>query len=428
MVSLKDKNFWFYVGLLLITISCFPFNNYGLGSAKAISIFPFIIYLLGLLFRKVFSLSRNAFFELFWVVLLLFVSYVICIVRNLTFVGFNAAISMWVTYFVSILSVLNFIKSAEKKEIILMFRCILKSFKIALIFGLVEMFYFYIAKIDLLSKILSLFLRDEVFLGQNRLQFSFGEPSEAGLFVCCLLIPTIFALRRLGYKFTSNDKISIILIFALITFFSRSSTYYVLLGTLVMTYFFISSKKKVYIKVFLISIAVLAYTSISMINLNSIANRNNIRILKLFTNKEDAMKGDGSSAVRTGLWIIAIDMFRNNVVCGVGWGNFGESFDQYYQSLDDIYKNSEMHSKLGDKTQQSYSIVSTSLAEGGLLGLVWLLLLLGRIRYRGDYSKYFAPTFLVAIMQNMFIYVPGLILVYVLLSNKKINNLLCLKE
>lgn len=154
------------------------------------------------------------------------------------------------------------------------------------------------------------------------------------------------------------------------------------------------------------------------------ANNNNIRILKLFTNGYDAFKDDNSSGVRFGLWVISYDIFTSRPIFGTGWGNFGFCFSHAYMHLDELLVNNEMTNKMGDITQQTYSIISTAFVEGGLVGAFWLMTLFMRLQWHSKYAIIFIPVFLFSLLQSMLIYEPATIVQFFILSNKKINNIL----
>ncbi len=427
-LSICNDNFFFYIGLLLITFNTFPFMNYGMGASKALSILPFTLYLMSSIVKGSLFMNRTLIKDFFYIILLLAISFSISVTEFHDTTGSMAAVSMWMVYIIVFLCLATFMCSANENEIYTALHCVYTSFKISFWFGLAEVIFFYIADIEAISQFIQLFVRDDMYLSNGRLQFNFGEPGDAGRILVCLFIPLIYALHRMGYKFKLKDKAFIVSLFLMEAFFAASVTFFCLIAVFVCSLIIIKYWKKKKTRFFLIALfAITGVFVVYAVNSNEMyrfANNNNIRILKLFTNGYDAFKSDNSSGVRFGLWKISCDIFTSRPVFGTGWGNFGQCFPHFYMYLDEILANNEMTNKLGNLTQQTYSIISTAFAEGGLVGVLWLVTLIARLQWRSKYAMIFIPVFLFSLFQSMFIYEPATITQFFMLSDKKINNIL----
>ena len=62
----------------------------------------------------------------------------------------------------------------------------------SLVFGFLECILIYAGQNTIFSSFLSLFLRDDTYLG-NRLQFNFQEPSSCAIMLLCFYIPTLYS-------------------------------------------------------------------------------------------------------------------------------------------------------------------------------------------------------------------------------------------
>lgn len=411
---------FFYLACLLVTFEIFPFHEYGLGSGKSLSTIPCVLYIVQLLIEHNFSLPKNCKTEFLCILALLLVSLFRGFFVYDDLVGISTSLSMWGSYAIYIVCFHSFIKDANKHKIVNMFRCILCSFKISLLFGILELIYFNIKTLSFIRSFILLFVRDEMYIDGGRLQFNFGEAGSGGVLIVGLFSLTIYSLIKLGYKFTRYDKIEIILIYVIEGLFAMSVTFWATFLLFLLSYFF-SSKRRVSYKVMFIA-GVLFLTMVSSLSLisNSVVY-SRIEKLTRFQNS-NSFDGENSSATRFALWYISYEMFRDNYLLGVGWGNFAMEYPKYYKSLPMYLNTQEMTNKLSSKTHQSYSIFSTALVEGGVLGIFWLFLFYRRLWPNNRYRKIFVPIYLIFCFQIIIIYKFESLLIALILSDKKINR------
>lgn len=423
----NSSHFLFYLGMILITFNIFPFQYYGLGASKALSMIPLILYDIQKLLEKKYSLPPSFILEIVIIIILILVSSFIGVFVLNSLDGTSTAISMWGSYIIIFLAFNSFISQADGNDVKLMLECIFFSFKISFVFGVLEVLNFTIIRNDIIVKIIRLFVRDDLYLSQGRLQFNFGEPGDAGAIIVILLIPVVYFLKKKNYKFSLFEIFTITGIFLMEGFFAQSGSYASLLIVFFITIVVVKlgelKKKIVYFIPLALTISVILFF-VSQIDWAAIATENNVRLLKLATEKSDAFADDNSSGVRIGMWVVSFEVWKNHYLLGTGVGNFGYFFNEGIQALDAVYFNSEMVGKTDMNLQQTYSIVSTAFVEGGVLGCVWLFIFLRKLQWRNKTMEYYIPSFLVSLLQNMVIYQPVFCLVYFMLSNKKIVKLL----
>lgn len=423
----NSSHFLFYLGMILITFNIFPFQDYGLGASKALSMIPLILYDIQKLFEKKYILPSSFVKEIIIIIMLILISSFIGVFVLDSLDGTSTAISMWGSYVIIFFAFNTFISQADGYDVKLMLECIFFSFKISFVFGVLEVIQFTIFNDETILEIIRLFVRDDVYLRQGRLQFNFGEPGDAGTIIVLLLIPVVYFLKKNDYKFSKFEIIVIIGIFLMEAFFSKSGSYVSLLIVFLVAFLIIKlanlRKKMIFFIPFMLTIVIILFF-ISQVDWSTIAHDNDVRLLKLATERSDAFAGDNSSGVRFGMWVISFEVWKNHYLLGTGVGNFGYFFKEGIQVLDLVYFNSEMFDKMDMNLQQTYSVISTALVEGGILGCVWLILFFKKIQWKDKTMLYFIPPFLVSLLQNMVIYQPVFCLVYFMLSNKKIIRLL----
>lgn len=419
---------FFYLACLLVTFEIFPFHNYGLGTGKSLSVIPCLFYFVYNLFIKRLSIPKYFRVELACIFILLMSSLLNDIFVYDDFVGITTSLNMWGLYIIYFLCFQTFMLKAEKSKIINMFRCILASFKISLFFGILEFIYFHIAHISFLKSFVSLFVRDEMYLNSERMQFNFGEPSSCGLFVALLLPLTIYSLAKLGYIFTKIEKIEIVLIFIGSAIFSKSASFWSVFAIMILSLFIFSGiVKKISLKKILITaifgvVAIISFSYVSKLNVfTRIENLTKVQ-------SNSSFEGDNSSATRFALWYISYEMFKDNYIWGIGWGNFALEYPNYYKSIPYYMDTLELSNKLRNKQHQSYSIYSTALAEGGVVGLIWLLLFFKRLWPDTKYKKFFVFVYLFLCLQIIIIYKFECLLIAFILANNKINKLISLSN
>ena len=399
-----------YLSLILITFDTFPFNRYGMGSAKAISIIPIIFFIvlnipniLRLRYKKI------EIMEIILMIFLLLVSFFMGKFIYNDMIEFKATISMFSVYLTTVFSIRIFFKNANKEKILKLFKSIYYSFNISLFFGILEFVYFYIFKSEIIYKFLMLFLRDDMYLKGRRLQFNFGEPSTASIIIPCLFIPTILIMRKLGYRFTKIDKFKIVT-FLVLSIFTQSTTYYLIMSLLIILYLLFYNNnlniKKFIIATIAIAIAISGYVFINSTTFKNYSQTSDNRAIKLIGNLE-SIQSDESFQVRGAMWKISIMGWKQKPITGYGWGYFKYAYVDNFNDLSSLEKNNrENQSKLYMDNLQSYSIYSTSMVEGGILGIIWIIIMMvpAYINTKKNIIKPFLITFLVSALQGMVIY------------------------
>lgn len=415
---------FFYLAMYLITFDIFPFYRYGLGSGKALSLLPLIVYL----FLKLpqIRISKYQIIDFSFILILLILSFLISMNAFNDITGTMQAVSMWLTYAITILAFSHFIYSADREKIKKMLLCIFRSFYISLFFGLLELFYFHISSFSFIKSFITLFVRDGMYLEGGRLQFNFGEPGSMGTMIVCLFIPSVLFLRKLKYNFSIFDKILILGIFVL-SFYSISITYILTLIVLSCTYYAlykIKSKVKLFFFItFFVGILIGFNTLINSPFFYTMAMQNDSRILKLLLPSENN-QNDDSSLVRTALWDIAVISYKERPVLGYGWGNFKYAFMDNYMKTEIGPLPDEFYEKYDQSGLQSYSIYSTALCEGGIIGVIWLLFfIISRYRKTSVFSKPFFITCMFLCIQCIFIYTIPLLLAILIFSEKRIKKI-----
>lgn len=415
---------FFYLAMYLITFDIFPFYRYGLGSGKALSLLPLIVYL----FLKLpqIRISKYQIIDFSFILILLILSFLISMNAFNDITGTMQAVSMWLTYAITILAFSHFIYSADREKIKKMLLCIFRSFYISLFFGLLELFYFRISSFSFIKSFITLFVRDGMYLEGGRLQFNFGEPGSMGTMIVCLFIPSVLFLRKLKYNFSIFDKILILGIFVL-SFYSISITYILTLIVLSCTYYAlykIKSKVKLFFFItFFVGILIGFNTLINSPFFYTMAMQNDSRILKLLLPSENN-QNDDSSLVRTALWDIAVISYKERPVLGYGWGNFKYAFMDNYMKTEIGPLPDEFYEKYDQSGLQSYSIYSTALCEGGIIGVIWLLFfIISRYRKTSVFSKPFFITCMFLCIQCIFIYTIPLLLAILIFSEKRIKKI-----
>lgn len=415
---------FFYLAMYLITFDIFPFHRYGLGSGKALSLYPLIVYLF--LNLAQIKISRYQIIDFSFIVVLLILSFFISVSTFNDITGTMQAVSMWLTYTITILAFSHFVQLADLERIKRMFLCIFRSFYISLFFGMLEVIYFQIYSISFIKNFITLFVRDGMYLEGGRLQFNFGEPGSMGVMIVCLFIPSILFLRKLKYNFSIFDKILILGIFVL-SFYSISITYILTILVLLCTYYAlykIKSKVKLFFFItFFVGILISFNILINSPFFYTMAIQNNSRILKLLLPSENK-QNDDSSLVRTALWDVAVISYKEQPILGYGWGNFRYAFMNNYMKTEIGPLPDEFYAKYDQSGLQSYSIYSTALCEGGIIGIIWLLFfIISRYRKTSVFSKPFFITCLFLCIQCIFIYTIPLLLSILIFSEKRIKKI-----
>lgn len=410
----------FYLACLLITFNIFPFERYGLGASKSLSVIPALLYTFQGLFQKRLSIPRYFNKQICCLIFLLFVSFFISIFRYNDFSGFRTAIGVWGSYLIIMSSFFIFLSNSNDEDIYNVFRCILYSFRFSFFFGILEAIYFNVLANDTIKQFVMLFVRDGAYFECQRLQLNFGEPSDAGMLLPGLLFPVIIALKNMGYKFQVIDKFVICGNVILVMLFSQSTSFVVVsLFAIIMFYDNKLSKNMVYkILKYSIIISIISggVTIIYYIQALELTEGGIGRFINLVSNPENALSKDQSSATRFGLWVISLDIFKDNIIFGTGLGNFGYEYKFYFDNLDPFLQTPEMYEKTKAMTHQTYSILSTAFVEGGILGILWLYFFLKRIFTRCKEARPFAWIFILISFQNMVVYSFTSCFIYMMIS------------
>lgn len=423
----------FFLALILITFNIFPFEKYGLGSSKPLSLVPLILYVICNVFKYKLYVEKRFILEIVLIILVLLISLGVSTLIYHDYSGFLTAVSMWICYLIIFVSLYYFAYQANREKLKYALLCIYFSFKISFCFGLLELIYFYVVPSDIISEFIQLFVRDDMYLNGKRLQFNFGEPGDSGALIVCLLFPTLIMLKRLGYTFIWRDKVIIGGIILMQTLFSSSVTFIVLLTTYAVFYLYFSYKRlldnsKKWLLFFLLLI--IGFVIVLMKNdvLSNYVDDSDIRILRLLSNSSEALKNDASSATRIGLWVISWDIFKENLFFGCGWGNFGFVFHEALSNMDSLFLTEEMLNKYDQHLLQTYSIISTSMVEGGFVGILWLLVFMSRFRRNIGFVRPFIPVILIYSLQSMIIYNVAICVAIFMLTDRRVQYLIGINE
>ena len=423
----------FYLACLLITFNIFPFERYGMGASKSLSVIPAILYTIQGFFQQRLCIPKYFNKQIYCLILLLSISFFISIFRYNDLSGFRTAIGIWGSYFIIMSSFFIFLSEADDDDIYNMLRCVLYSFRFSFFFGILEAIYFNVVANDAIKQFIMLFVRDGMYLNGQRLQLNFGEPSDAGGLLPGLLFPVIIALKNIGYNFKIIDKIVICGNIILVILFSQSTSFVVVsLFTIIVFYDNKLSKNKLYkfLKYSIIMSIVLfgGATIIFMLQSLDVTEGGIGRFISLISDPENALSNDQSSATRFGLWVASFDIYKDNIIFGTGLGNFGYEFKNHFDNLDPLLQTPEMYAKTKTVTHQTYSIFSTAFVEGGLLGIFWLFLFLKRLFSWCKDVRPYAMVFIIIAFQNMVVYSFTFCFIYVMLTEESIYKSLISRD
>lgn len=437
MINIKLKNLLFndtdslfYIACFLISFNAFPFSNFGLGADKPLSIIPAALYFLKILFSKRLFFRDNIIKQFVLIIILMGISLYLSLNKYYTLVGFNSAVGCWGSYIIYLGIFCSFVHNADDQKIFNMVKCIFCSLWFSLIFGILEFLLLQLHITSIYSIILP-FLRDNAFLESNRIQLNFGESGDAGQLLPGLFLPVILYLKNIKYKFSIWEKIMIVLNFLLLFLYGKSASF-VLVGSFALLLYYDSYLKSFkfyrYIKPIVI-LLIVVFSSFLLFSLSSLVDVEGPigRVARLFVNPEDAFGQDFSTATRIGLWVVTFKMFPSVFLLGTGWGNFGLVYPYYFNKIPPYFMTEEMMDKLGEQVHQTYSIISTSYTEGGLLGIVWLLMFLYPMyKMARKYPKVlpFVLVFIVIALQQMVTYVFAFIMIWLLLTEPKFCKIL----
>lgn len=421
MCTMKHIHFTslFYIGVLLITFDGFPFPKYGLGSAKSLSLIPMGIFLIFNLKNVFVALKKTDKIELFLILILLLISALVGMNRYADISGFEQSVSMWACYIIALLSFRLFIFNANRSSIFKMFKLINRSFTISLVFGILECFLIYAGQNTIFSSFLSLFLRDDNYLG-NRLQFNFQEPSSCAIMLLCFYIPTLYSLKKMGYHFSLFDKTKCIMLFVF-SIAAFSSMFFLTLLVLTIAYaiYKIIELKRVKYLIYVFLFTML----LSPLILTWLKGYNDGRVYDMVFSPIETIEKENSAGTRAGLWFVSVEAMKDYPLTGYGWGYFWYAFRNNFHKIGVNINSTEFAGILFSKSYQSYSIYSTAIVEGGLVGTIWLLLLLySRYRETEGFYKPFYFGYLFILIQIIPIYSITYMFVLFILTDKRINR------
>ena len=401
------------------------FDLYGLGSGKCLAIIPLILYLLQTIFQHRFFFPNKYLSEFICIFVLLFISWAKCVTVYGDTIGITSSISMWMSYVIFIVSLSIFFRDANREKVLVMLKFLFASFKISLIFGLLEVVYFYVIPSNgFIPTFIRLFVRDGMYLEVQRLQFNFGEPGEAALLITCFFSMIIYSLHKMGYKFSRMEKFQIVMLFLLEAVYAKSMSFWMISLAFICSFCFekiVHEKSKKSMKLFLL-VPLLLFVAVTYIG--SIDEVSLKRFQSMMSeDHQTAAQEDGSSATRIGLWFVSAEMYVNNPLLGVGWGNFAQEYPKYLDKIPKYFITNEMQNKLHSNNHQSYSIYTTALTEGGIIGLTWLLFAFFKLKRKTFMQRVFVPLFWVICIQIIFIYKFEYCFIMYLLSSTKYQKI-----
>lgn len=426
----RNEDGLFYLACFLISFNTFPFSKFGLGADKSLSLIPVAIYFLQILFNGKLYFRKDIYRQMGMIFLLMAISLYLSLYKYYTLVGFNSAVGCWGAYFLYLGAFGTFMRRADDQKVFNMMKCIFFSLWWSLVFGILEygLLQFHISSIkDLIVP----FLRDSVFLESDRIQLNFGESGDAGQLLPGLFLPVIIYLKKCGYNFSLKEKGMLIINVLLLVLYAKSASF-IIVGSFALLLYYDSYLKTIKIYIYIkpiVIISLLLASSVLLASIYSLADMEGPvgRVASLVVNPEYAFSQDLSTAARVGLWFVTFKIFSSLYVFGTGLGNFGLEYSNYYSKIQSYFLTPEMIGKVGQQVQQTYSIISTSYTEGGILGIVWLMMFLYPLfkMYR-IYPKIlpFVLVFLIISLQQMVIYVFAFVMIWLLFTEPKVCKVL----
>lgn len=426
----RDEDGLFYLACFLISFNIFPFGNFGLGSDKSLSLVPIVLYFFKLVFDGRLYFRKDILCQFAMIVLLMMVSLYLSLYKYYNMVGFSSAVGCWGAYVLYLGAFCSFVRKANEQRMFNMVKCIFCSLWWSLLFGILEfcLLQFHVTSI---SSIITPFLRDSAFLESNRIQLNFCEAGDASQLLPGLFFPVIIYLKKSGYIFSLREKIMLIINISLLVLYSKSASLVVVGSFALLLYYdsYLKSYKVYHYLKPIVIIGLIFASSVLLASIYSLADMDGPlgRVASLIINPEEAFSQDFSTATRVGLWFVTFQIFPSLYLTGTGWGNFGLEYAHYLYKIPTYFLTPEMLGKVGNQVQQTYSIISTSYTEGGLLGIVWLLMFLYPLykMYR-RYPKIlpFVLVFIVISLQQMVTYVFAFIVIWLLFTEPKFCKVL----
>lgn len=378
---------FFILGIALLPFDEFPFEVYGLGSNKPLSLYLFLLFLL----MNIQNLIRWKFLKYELITGLFFIffisySFLISIIRyghinNITNV-INEVIGGLIIYF----AVKIYFNFCNENRLIKILRLLILSYISSVVLGILQYIYIYIYRFNWIISMLDLLLSPR-YLGylewDRRIQFSFGEPSFIGFHLILIIFPIILLFINKGIKIRNIDKIIVSILFFL-GIIGGSLKF--LFDILVFVFFYIfyydnGGKKSNRNKIILIAIILLGM--VYFINSDS-----SDKVLSRFQN---GLTEDSSGKVRLDYSLTSFKAIEEKPFLGYGLGNFYYVIKENLQEVDPtFYRNEELAKAFNNKDVYLHplNMYGRILSETGLFGLIWFIYIIMAIFKTIKHDKY----------------------------------------
>ena len=225
----------------------------------------------------------------------------------------------------------------------------------------------------------------------------------------------------MGHKLNKMDRIKLIG-FIFLSLFSFSNTFF--LTSFALLIFYVLNKLSVRKNIKNIILICLILLSCLPFIVSQLKTYNNGRLYDTITSPLETMQREGSFGTRGGLWVVSLDAAKDYPLTGYGWGYFSYALKNHLGSIVTI-SSEELFDKVFVKNQDTYSLYTTALVEGGILGVIWLIFLVyTRYKCVRKSMRPFYFTYLFSLLQIIPIYVPCYMYILYLMSDRKINAFL----
>jgi hypothetical protein len=400
---------FFYLALLFIPFDSFPFNIYGLGSSKPLSIYFFMIFFIlnaKNIFKIKFSREDILFFIFIPIICLLSFFKAKYSFNDIKGVAtFLNSIFGFVSIYISFCIVITNTKS--KNQIDKYIRIIVIGYFIAIIIGILEIMFMYL-NMAFLADILKCVLRDTNYLTEKRVHFSFGEPSYIGQHLFLVLVPILYYKIYYQKKYQLKRYSIMFILFIIIAILSFSSQLVIDSIVFFILNFLINKtfkKKLIYILLLVVGIFTINnffidnnYFNIQSPYYTRIVN--NIESIK-GSNLKDVIDNDQSIRVRYDLSAISERASKDYILTGYGMGNFIFEYKRYINEIDPyFFNNKELTNIYNSNYKYAYNFYLSILSEGGIIGIIWMLLFFKGIFKNKDIFHIFMLVALYLLLQN----------------------------
>lgn len=412
--------FLFYLALLFLPFDSFPFNLYGLGSNKPLSLYIFILFFLVNIDKVLkIKLYKEDFCFFLCIPIMCLISYfkakyifysdsgVTTFVNNM--IGF---IAIYLSFTIAIHN------TKSKSELDRYIRIIIIGYSISFFIGILEILFMYF-NITSISEILKYIIRDTNYLTEKRLHFSFGEPSYIGQHLFLVLMPILYYKNRFSDKKSSNKYRIFLYAFIMLSIFSISSQLIIDFIVFFAVVILINKSFKQKIVYILASIIILLSINNLFINNNYFHIKSpyysrivsNIQSIKGDNDNMDVVNNDQSIRVRYDLSAVSYKAIKDNILSGYGFGNFIFAYRNYINDVDPLFYNNEELTKIYYSDYKfQYNFYLFILSDGGIIGVAWILLFFGRIIHNigilknrmGKFFIFMVMAFYLLIQSNLF--------------------------